>query len=170
MSTSNTQDHVSLESMPTEILTTIAVHLSLSPSTPTSTSPYLPHPLIPLLLTSKHLHHQLSFSENPRLYSEIFQAKFDTSAIVRRERERSIVHDPGHAEGKVLGGLNAKGMAGELKRRCVALKRLRRAVRDKEVKLVQEEDVWTIYLMLLENGTRRVPLHVIDQPSHTSHR
>ena len=44
-------------------------------------------------------------------------------------------------------------MAGELKRRCVALKRLRRAVREKEVGVVKEEDVWTIYLMLLENGT-----------------
>jgi len=163
MSTSNNDDHVSLESMPTEILTTIAVHLSLSstttttssssPSTPTSTSPYLPTNLIPLLLTSKHLSHQLSFTENPRLYSEIFQAKFDTSAIGRRERERSVIHDPGHNEGKVLPGVNAKGMAGELKRRCVALKRLRRAVRDKEVGVVQEEDVWTIYLMLLENGT-----------------
>lgn len=40
----------------------------------------------------------------------------------------------------------------ELKRRCVALNNLKEAVKRADTKVLKEEDVWTIYLMLLENG------------------
>ena len=49
-------------------------------------------------------------------------------------------------------GIKARGMARELRRRCIALKNLHRAVKLEDAKILKEEDVWTIYLMLLENG------------------
>jgi hypothetical protein len=49
-------------------------------------------------------------------------------------------------------GIKARGMARELRRRCIALHNLHRAVKVEDAKILKEEDVWTIYLMLLENG------------------
>jgi hypothetical protein len=49
-------------------------------------------------------------------------------------------------------GIKARGMALELRRRCIALHNLHRAVKLEDAKILKEEDVWTIYLMLLENG------------------
>lgn len=49
-------------------------------------------------------------------------------------------------------GIKARGMALELRRRCIALHNLHRAVKLEDAKIFKEEDVWTIYLMLLENG------------------
>ena len=114
-----------LDTIPSEVLSHIALHLSLPTCAPS----------VPLLLTSRTIHATLSPASNPRLYARIFRASFDVSAAERR-----------------LGDLNAVAFAAELKRRVGSLRRLSRQVRDGDVKEVREEDLWVLYVMLVENG------------------
>ena len=119
-----------LEDIPTEILSRIALHLSLAAG---SQSP--PYTLTPLLLTSNTIHGRLCLSNNSGLYAKIFASKFDTRAILRRNRQ-----------------VNTLGIARELQRRREALKDLRLAVVARDIERLTEQDLWTIYMMIIENG------------------
>jgi hypothetical protein len=126
-----TPQRYTLQSIPGEILSLIAFHTAL-----TSPSTSLSIPILPLLLTCKQFNDSLSTANNPRLYAKIFATKFDAAAIKRRGGDKT----------------GASGKTWELKRRCIAIKRMRRAVSSGQEDVLQEEDAWTIYLMLLENG------------------
>ena len=74
----------------------------------------------------------------------------------------SVEHDPSvntldDGDGRVVanGPIKALHLSLELRRRCIALNNLHEAVRRQEPKVLKEQDVWTIYLMLLENGQSR---------------
>ncbi len=125
-----------LLSVPTEIISTIAFHLSLSP---TLIGP--PSSLIPFLLSCKRINSALSFKNNPRLYAELFEVSFDLKAGKRRYKEEN-------QEGR----MKARGLAEEFKKRCEGLKRLRKLVEKKNVEELREEDAWMLYMMLIENG------------------
>jgi len=78
----------------------------------------------------------LTLELNPHLYAELFACSFDIQAPIRR------INGP---------ELAAKDYAAEYKRRTIALRCLRTAVKMKDANLVGDQDLWTIYLMLLEN-------------------
>ncbi|KAJ9123035.1 hypothetical protein QFC22_001224 [Naganishia vaughanmartiniae] len=187
-----------LESIPSEILSTIAFYLAVSPtyaatpasatqtripalasaldsSSPTTTQPIptvFPAPLVPLLTTSKHITALLAFDANPQLYARIFAEKFDTAAIRRRTSAaaRSKTYDDandidgGGGSGSVAededvirGSVTDSALAAELRTRCTTMKRFRAAVRSGQAVYVQPEDLFVVYLMLLENGKRKKP-------------
>jgi hypothetical protein len=200
-----------LESIPSEILSTIAFYLAVSPiytkaaavaappsadtrlsalagtldtspSTPAhpSTSTFtpiaapkqiptfFPTPLVPLLATSKHIAALLAFDANPQLYARIFAEKFDTAAIRRRtsaaarlveddgsgaEEKDGIATGGGSEEEKMVSGsVTDSALAAELRTRCMMMKRFRMAMRSGQVSWVRPEDLFVVYLMLLENG------------------
>lgn len=119
-----------LDTIPPEVLSHIALHLLLPTCAPPTN----------LLQTSKTIHNTLSPSTNPRLYSRVYRACFDTSAAERR-----------------LGDLKATDLTAELGRRVKALSRLTRQVESKNVSKVKDEDLWVIYIMLIENGMSDLP-------------
>ena len=145
-----------LDQLPSEILTDIALHLSVSTLLPP----------LPLLLTCKAVHRAISRGDNPRLYARIFRVNFDLDAAERRigkasldqldededEDDRPVVLG---LDGRpVIGryGIDARDLAAELEGRVRALFRLRAMVERGNVKEVKEEDLWVVYLMLIENG------------------
>ncbi|KAJ9093693.1 hypothetical protein QFC21_006289 [Naganishia friedmannii] len=183
-----------LESIPSEILSTIAYHLALSPvlaatpgqppsaetrisalagtldsstPTPSASKPIptvFPAPLVPLLTTSKHIAGLLAFDANPQLYARIFAEKFDTAAIRRRTRAADLLRKDdgggvqdagGTSEGEedvvVAGSVTDSALAAELRTRCMMMKRLRMAMRSGQASWVRPEDLFVVYLMLLEN-------------------
>ena len=117
-----------LSAIPTEILSHVALHLSLSSNPPS--------PPIALLLTSKSIYNSLSYAGNPDLYARLYRACFDTQAVERR-----------------MGPQEAASLVAELKRRVRCLRKLNALVRQGDVRRVVESDLWVVYLMLLENGT-----------------
>ncbi len=106
-----------------------------------------PAQLPSLLLSCRHAYDSLNSTVSPRLYSRIFKTKFDYDAIQRRFGEEAV--DPTR-------------LTAELKRRCITLKRIKKAVvtrklwrpelNNKEAQKEVEENLWLAYLMLLENG------------------
>ena len=114
-----------LDVIPPEILSHIALHLTL----PTCAAP------ANLLQTSKSIHNAISTKNNPRLYARVYRASFDTAAAERR-----------------LGEISAVGLTEELGRRVRALTRLTKQVAIGDVTGVRDEDLWVIFIMLLENG------------------
>jgi hypothetical protein len=103
--------------------------------------------------------------EGERLRSEIGQSRgsgdevdVDIDTDITSESTGDIDLDVdlenriGDSATEMSRGIKARGMARELRRRCIALKNLHRAVKLEDAKILKEEDVWTIYLMLLENG------------------
>lgn len=147
-----------LESIPPEILSSIAYYLAISletaanPTTvddnasaradalsPASTQvpSVTPAPLLPLLRTSRTIHSTLRFHANAHLYARVFEEKLDVAAARRRL---------GYDE------INDGALAEELKTRCVAMGHLKDAVRQGDITLFTEQDIYTVYLMLLENG------------------
>jgi len=100
---------------------------------------------LPILLTlSRRINGALSPESTPHLYARIFSAKFDFAAPLRR-----------------LGAsaLTASALMGELRSRCIVLKRIRAAkdcLHDKSPDTANGDDVldnvlWVAYLMMLEN-------------------
>ena len=120
-----------LDKVPPEVLTLIAYHSSLATLLPPQS----------LLLTSRSIHNTISPSANPRLYARIYRSAFDTAAVHRR-----------------IGDVNAPQLAQELRRRVEALARLARMVKSGDLSGVSDEDVWVIYLLLVENGASSYPL------------
>ena len=96
-----------------------------------------PLPLVPLLHTSRSIHAALTLRANPSLYARIFEHKYDVAAV-RRRLPGDQVHDG--------------ALASELRQRCVAMRHLREAVAQGDVARFEEQDVYTVYLMLIENG------------------
>lgn len=147
-----------LESIPPEILASIAYYLAISLETaagPVTVDPtaaaladalspastqvpsVTPAPLLPLLTTSRTIHSTLTFHANAHLYARVFEEKFDVAAARRRL---------GYDE------INDGALADELKTRCVAMRHLKDAVERGDITLFTEQDIYTVYLMLLENG------------------
>lgn len=147
-----------LESIPPEILSSIAYYLAISLETaagPVTVDPtaaaladalspastqvpsVTPAPLLPLLTTSRTIHSTLTFHANAHLYARVFEEKFDVAAARRRL---------GYDE------INDGALADELKTRCVAMRHLKDAVERGDITLFIEQDIYTVYLMLLENG------------------
>ena len=114
-----------LDKVPPEVLALIAYHSTLPTLLPPST----------LIATTRSIRDSISPSSNPRLYVKIFKAAFDTAAVERR-----------------LGEVTAAQYAQELKRRVAALYRLSGMVTRRDLAGIQDDDLWAIYLMLIENG------------------
>jgi hypothetical protein len=114
-----------LDTIPAEVLAHIALHLTLPTCEPPAN----------LLQTNKTILNILSPQSNPRLYARVYRARFDTAAAERR-----------------LGDLNAVDLTAELGKRVRALARLSRQIRMRDVKSVRDDDLWVIYVMLIENG------------------
>ncbi|KAF9497344.1 hypothetical protein BDN71DRAFT_605636 [Pleurotus eryngii] len=94
--------------------------------------------LLHLLLTNSTIYRQLSVQQSPHLYARVFQLRFDTAAP-RRRLHASLLTD--------------SSLAGELILRCRLLRRIRR--RDL-TGLDIEQDMWTLYWLILENETLNV--------------
>ncbi|ORX33278.1 hypothetical protein BD324DRAFT_585253 [Kockovaella imperatae] len=118
-----------LDKIPPEVLTLIAYHSCL----PTLLAPST------LLQTSRVIRDTISPSANPRLYARLYRTAFDTAAIERR-----------------LGEVNASQYTVELQRRVSSLYRLSRMVDRGDLTAIRDEDVWTIYLMLIENDGKNL--------------
>ncbi len=120
---------MSLLALPDHILSLTAYHLALL------TPPYSPpSTLIPLLATCRTLYSRLSLDNNPSLYAALFHVEFDGAAVERR-----------------VGKVSAIRLAMEYRKRIQVVKRLRSCVLLGNAGL-EEPDLWTIYLMILENG------------------
>lgn len=146
-----TSSHRDLRALPLEILDNIGYFAALaanpsSSSTNTSYAAPPPQALRYLLLTCRHVNDHLSASVNPRLYARIFRARFDLDPIARRYGRKAIT---------------VENLAGELRRRCVVLKRIKRAVElgqlrpegeTEEGEIELRENMWLAYLMMTENG------------------
>lgn len=99
-------------------------------------------PPVALLCTCRAINSAISPSANPELYAQIYRANFDTAAVYRR------LGDAASSSRKV----RAKALTAELKRRVIALRRLTRRLRSDDVSETKDDDLWFIYLMLIENG------------------
>jgi hypothetical protein len=98
-------------------------------------------PPVALLCTCRSVHSAISPANNPELYAKIFRVNFDVGAVYRRWGDG--------ASRKV----RAKAMTAELRRRYRALRHLEMIQASGDVTKTREEDLWVIYIMLLENGT-----------------
>ena len=116
---------IMLDTIPPEILSLIAFHLTL----PTLVPP------VSLLQTCKPIHEAIAPSSNPRLYARVFRAKFDVAATERR-----------------LGELHAADLTAELRVRIKVLYRIRKMVKEKDARTATAEDLWMIFILLIENG------------------
>jgi hypothetical protein len=115
-----------LDTIPPEVLGLVAYHLSIESLQPPTK----------LLLASKHFNECLSPKSNPNLYARIFRESFDTSAASRRSTTE----------------LTARGLTDELEKRVRALGRLRELLESGRVGEVKDEDLWVIYILLVEHG------------------
>ncbi|EED79734.1 predicted protein [Postia placenta Mad-698-R] len=116
---------------PAEVLVDIAVDIVLldDPLGP-------PSNLLSLLLTCKHINYILRFDDCRYLYGRIFRGKFDSRAVARRRGVDAAL---------------TSHQAAQLKAYCVALKRIRSGDLDSEY---LEDDLWTAFVMCLENDGR----------------
>lgn len=93
-----------------------------------------PSELVPLLCTSRTINASLRFRDNNHLYSQIFCQKFDSAAVIRRLS---------------WGRTTVECLSEELRKRSTTLNRMRHQNAENFAHL--QEDLWTVYLMLLEN-------------------
>ncbi|WRT65111.1 uncharacterized protein IL334_002053 [Kwoniella shivajii] len=155
-----------LDQIPSEIISQISFHLSLSPSSSSSSStsaasPFDSIPPINLLLACRTIHDAISPSNNPRLYAKLFRAIFDIDAPERRFRtvpqkikrkaKKRRRNTNQNDEDDIGDKLKAQELMKELKKRVKTLLKLRNMVEQNDVSDVGEDDLWTIYLMLIEN-------------------
>ncbi|TFY61074.1 hypothetical protein EVJ58_g4732 [Rhodofomes roseus] len=133
MSTPSTIRSMAIQSsplctLPLELLVEVALQVALlrTPAGP-------PSDIVSLLLSCKEIHDSLSFAHCATLYARIYQSNFD----IRAPRRRMDSDD-----------LHAQNYAAQLRKCCIALKRLRRG--DLESEFLQD-DLWTAWLMALEN-------------------
>jgi hypothetical protein len=140
-----------LEALPAEILELIAFYCADNTAASASTSNSVasatpPFALRNLLLTSQRTYSVLSPSHNHRLYARIFRYKFDVDAIARRFGPSAV---------------NGVNLTKELQRRCIILKRIKRAVSmarlfpdgpDSQGRSEMEENLWLAFMMMMENG------------------
>jgi hypothetical protein len=98
-----------------------------------------PSTLIPLLCISRTINTSLKFRCDSHLYSHIFSYKFDSAAVLRRLS---------------WGRTTVKCMAEELRKRSITLTRMRH--RNAGGLEYLQEDLWTVYLMILENDYKNM--------------
>ncbi|WVW78827.1 hypothetical protein I302_100789 [Kwoniella bestiolae CBS 10118] len=179
-----------LDQIPSEIISQISYHLSLSAS---SSSTFEDIPPTNLLLSCRTIHEAISPSTNPRLYGKLFRALFDTDAPERRfqsastsstrdERQRQLlkerrrrkrrkINEEGDEDDETYGDkLKAQELTRELKKRIGCLSRLREMIEGKDVTDIVEGDLWTVYLMLIENDGKNIehlvgPKATVNLPS-----
>ncbi|WVR04294.1 hypothetical protein IAU60_001294 [Kwoniella sp. DSM 27419] len=162
-----------LDQIPPEIISQIALHVSLSSPSFTAIPP------INLLLASRSIHDAISPKSNPRLYGRLFRATFDSAAVERRMRQASsggTIHHP--VSSYVIGAgsssrtgskrrpkkrarveedkLTARQLAKELQRRVECLSRLKGMKERRDVSELTDDDLWIIYFMLIENDGKNV--------------
>lgn len=98
-----------------------------------------------LLMTCRKVHAALDAKSNPRLYARVFHTKFDVAAIARRFGAQAMT---------------AESLTMELKRRCICLKRIRKAVAQRRLKEPFSgakadaevlDNLWLAYMMMTEN-------------------
>lgn len=119
-----------LHLLPHDILLRIAFELALADQTSN------PYHLTPLLQTCRYLNNALSKSSCHDLYADIFKAKFDTSAPLRRFG---------------AAALYSSNLTEQLVRYCRVLKHIRRADIYSPTIL---EDFWMAFIMMTENDGR----------------
>lgn len=143
MTAANMQDPApKLDNIPPEILTHIAFHLAIG-----SIDDARPAHLLSLLLVDRHINDVLCFKNNTALYSRLFEVNFDIQAVGRREGKEAVT---------------ARALAAEFKKRVTMLKHMRNCIRLQDLKLMQLEDIWTVYMMLIENDGKNIG-HLIDR-------
>ncbi|KAG1738427.1 uncharacterized protein EDB91DRAFT_1249341 [Suillus paluster] len=98
-----------------------------------------PSELIPLLCTSRTINASLRFRSNSHLYSQIFHQKFDCAAVLRRLS---------------WGRTTVECLSEELRKRSTILTRIRH--RNVENFTSLQEDLWAVYLMMLENDHKNM--------------
>nr|XP_018265834.1 uncharacterized protein I303_02208 [Kwoniella dejecticola CBS 10117]OBR87992.1 hypothetical protein I303_02208 [Kwoniella dejecticola CBS 10117] len=170
-----------LDQIPSEIISQISYHLSLTTSSSfsasTSSSNTLEDiPPINLLLSCRTINEAINPTTNPRLYGKLFKALFDIDAPERRLR----IHPNANAIARKLkkrprkrrktnedDKLKAQELTKELKKRINCLLRLRDMIEQKDVSEIEDDDLWTIYFMLIENDGKNLE-HLIG-PKATIH-
>ncbi|KAG2132978.1 hypothetical protein DEU56DRAFT_739187 [Suillus clintonianus] len=95
--------------------------------------------LVPLLCTSRTINSSLSSRSNSHLYSQIFCQKFDSAAVLRRLS---------------WGRTTVERMSEELRKRSTILTRMRHWNAEHFAYL--QEDLWAVYLMMLENDGKNM--------------
>ena len=114
-----------LETIPAEVLRHIAFLCAAS----ATLGP--PHDFLQLLLTSRQIYFALSIDASPDVYANLFRSSFDTAAIVRR-----------------FPSFSSSSVTVELVRRFQTMRRIRhRCISVPQIR----SDLWTAYLMMLEN-------------------
>ncbi|KAF9238645.1 hypothetical protein BU15DRAFT_47522 [Melanogaster broomeanus] len=126
-----------LQTIPLDVLTQVAFFTI--DSSPTSAL----DALLQLMLCCRQLHRLLSIETCPQLYARIFRAKFDLRGHCRRERQHTKT---------------TSCLASELRVRRRVLCRIRRC---EVVSPYLLDDLWTVYLMLLESDELN-ELHLHD--------
>lgn len=125
----------SMENIPRDILTRIAIHtVSLSSFTPTPRELTTFHSL---LLTCRVVEQKLSLKNNPYLHANIFRLMFDVEAVGRRLGPSAVT---------------SSALASELRPRIDTLKRLKACLGAEGTgTVVTSRDLTMIFLMLTEN-------------------
>lgn len=125
----------SLANVPQEVLEHIAFF--------SATNDFLgpPRGILPLLVLNRTMYNALSVATNPHLYARIFTHKFDVSSAFRRMGKDA---------------LPATALAEELRKRSIALKRIRYRLDSKGAACQNTltELLWTSYLMVLESDSK----------------
>jgi hypothetical protein len=116
--------------LPHDILLRIAFEVALVDTTSN------PHHLIPLLQTCRYAYTVLSKTSSHVLYADIFKARFDTSAPLRRFGAPALY---------------SSNLTEQLVRYCRVLKHIRRADIYSSTIL---EDFWMAFIMMTENDGR----------------
>jgi hypothetical protein len=154
----------SLESMPSEVLSHIALDtVSIPTSIPT---PRELTTVRSLVLTGRTFHQNLSPEHNPHMYANIFRLMFDVEAIRRRTGAATVV---------------ASAFALELKQRVETLKRIKSSLDDAEcnedIRHALSTDLVRAFMMMVEDDgknrhqlvefvdARRIPKHLVDHAS-----
>ncbi|WWD00214.1 hypothetical protein V866_007123 [Kwoniella sp. B9012] len=159
-----------LDQIPSEIISRISYHLSLSHSKSSTTFQDIPP--LNLLLSCRTINQAISPSTNPRLYGKLFRALFDIEAPERRfqtvssssklsqknkTKKRMINRLTDGEDDESYGDkLKAQELAKELKKRVECLRRLKEMVDVRDVTDIEEEDLWIVYLMLIENDGKNI--------------
>lgn len=145
-----------LDTLPPEIVGQIASHLIYASR----------RPPVDLLCACRTLHAAAAPDLNPNLYASVFRAHYDTDAAQRRlcslgPSDSPYLPHPNHYPNRPQHPssnerqrspepLRPAEFVAELRTRTIALERLARVARDGGD--VRAEELWVVYLMLIENG------------------
>lgn len=136
-----------LDKLPPEILTHITYHIVLESGCPP----------VNLLQSCNAIYGAVSPETNANLYAQVFRTQYDTAAPTRRFTFTDAGSvggvDTAETSRRISGSgtrqdwLGSRALVAELRNRTRALCRLSRNTSE-----VSAEDLWVVYLMLLENG------------------